>query len=162
MLLTLSQFDSFLTIMVAIAVVVFIALYFVEAGYGKMISSKWGPAINNKVAWVLMECPVFIVLLYMWMQSDRQWNAAPFIFFLLFELHYFQRSFIFPIILKGKSKMPIAIMAMGMVFNTLNGFMQGEWIFYLSPEDMYTAEWLATPQFILGTLWLRHNSSLVH
>ena len=48
--------------------------------------------------------------------------------------------------------MPIAIMAMGMVFNTLNGFMQGEWIFYLSPEDMYTPEWLATPQFIIGTL----------
>ena len=152
MLLTLSQFDLFLTIMVAIAVVVFIALYFVEAGYGKMISSKWGPAINNKVAWVLMECPVFIVLFYMWMQSDRQWNAAPLVFFLLFELHYFQRSFIFPLILKGKSKMPISVMMMGVIFNTLNGFMQGEWIFYLSPEDMYTAEWLATPQFIIGTL----------
>ena len=152
MLLTLSQFDFFLTIMVAIAVVVFIVLYFVEAGYGKMISSKWGPAINNKVAWVLMECPVFIVLFYMWMQSDRQWNAAPLVFFLLFELHYFQRSFIFPLILKGKSKMPISVMMMGVIFNTLNGFMQGEWIFYLSPADMYTTEWLATPQFIIGTL----------
>ena len=140
MLLTLSQFDFFLTIMVAIAVVVFIVLYFVEAGYGKMISSKWGPAINNKVAWVLMECPVFIVLFYMWTQSDRQWNPAPLVFFLLFELHYFQRSFIFPLILKGKSKMPISVMLMGVMFNTLNGFMQGEWIFYLSPEDMYTAE----------------------
>ena len=43
-------------------------------------------------------------------------------------------------------------MLMGVMFNTLNGFMQGEWIFYLSPEDMYTAEWLSTPQFILGTL----------
>ena len=43
-------------------------------------------------------------------------------------------------------------MMMGVIFNTLNGFMQGEWIFYLSPEDMYTAEWLATPQFIIGTL----------
>ena len=77
MFLTLSQFDLFLTIMVVIAVIVFITLYFVEAGYGKMISSKWGPAINNKVAWVLMECPVFIVLFYMWTQSDRQWNPAP-------------------------------------------------------------------------------------
>ena len=48
--------------------------------------------------------------------------------------------------------MPISVMMMGVIFNTLNGFMQGEWIFYLSPADMYTAEWLATPQFIIGTL----------
>ena len=152
MLLTLSQFDLFLTIMVAIAVVVFIVLYFVEAGYGKMISSKWGPAINNKVAWVLMECPVFIVLFYMWMQSDRQWNAAPFVFFLLFELHYFQRSFIFPMLLKGKSRMPLSIILMGAVFNTLNGLMQGGWLFYISPENRYPAEWLGTWQFIAGTI----------
>ena len=149
MLLTLSQFDTFLTIMVAIAVVVFIVLYFVEAGYGKMISSKWGPAINNKVAWVLMECPVFIVLFYMWMQSDRQWNAAPLVFFLLFELHYFQRSFIFPFLLKGNGRMPLSIILMGVLFNTLNGLMQGGWLFYISPENRYPASWLASWPIII-------------
>ena len=57
-------------------------------------------------------------------------------FFLLFELHYFQRAFIFPFLMKGKSRMPIAIMLMGVVFNVLNGFMQGEWLFYLAPEGL--------------------------
>lgn len=151
LVLNLEQFHFLLFVMVIMAVVIFISLYFVEAGYGKMISSKWGPAINNKVAWVVMECPVFFVLLYFWMKSDRQYQTVPLIFFLLFELHYFQRSFIFPLMLKGRSKMPIAIVLMGVVFNTVNGYMQGEWIFFLSPADLYTDAWLTTPQFIAGT-----------
>ena len=59
MILDIHSFNFLLYVMAFIAVIVFVALYFVEAGYGKMISTKWGPAINNKVAWVLMECPVF-------------------------------------------------------------------------------------------------------
>lgn len=39
-----------------------------------------------------------------------------------------------------------------MIFNTINGYMQGEWIFYLAPTDLYTADWLTTPQFIIGTI----------
>src|SRR5574344_1618341 len=152
LILNIEQFDFLLLIMAITAAVVFVALYFVEAGYGKMISPKWGPAISNKVAWILMECPVFLVLLYFWAKSPRQFETVPFIFFLLFELHYFQRSFIFPFLLKGNSKMPIAIMLMGVLFNTINGYMQGEWIFFLSPANMYTNAWLTTPQFIIGTI----------
>ena len=48
--------------------------------------------------------------------------------------------------------MPVSIMLMGVVFNVLNGFMQGEWLFYLAPADRYTTEWLTTPPFIIGTL----------
>ena len=152
LILNVEQFDFLLFIMAICAIAVFITLYFVEAGYGKMISPKWGPAISNKVAWILMECPVFFVLLYFWLKSERQFETVPLIFFLLFELHYFQRSFIFPFLLKGKSKMPITIMFMGMIFNTINGYMQGEWIFFLSPDNLYTTSWLLTPQFIIGVI----------
>ena len=149
--MSLEQFNFLLLLMAITGLVVFVALYFVEAGYGKMISDKWGPAINNKVAWVIMECPVFFVMLYLWGMSDRTFEIAPLIIFLIFQSHYFQRSFIFPCLLKGKSKMPITVMAMGFLFNMVNGAIQGYWIFYLSPADMYTADWLTTPQFIIGT-----------
>lgn len=145
-------FNKLLYIMIGIAVIVFIALFFVEAGYGKMISPKWGPAINNKVAWVLMECPVFLVMLYIMLQSPRKNEVAPMVLFFIFELHYFLRSFVFPFLLKGKSKMPIVIILMGLVFNTINGYIQGYWIFFLSPDTMYTTSWLTTPQFIIGTV----------
>ena len=48
--------------------------------------------------------------------------------------------------------MPVAIFLMGVVFNLLNGFMQGDWIFYLSPGDLYTPQWFGTPQFIIGVI----------
>ncbi|MBQ8055870.1 MAG: 3-oxo-5-alpha-steroid 4-dehydrogenase [Paludibacteraceae bacterium] len=147
--MTIETFNQVLILMAVIAVLVFIILFFVEAGYGKMISKKWGPAINNKVAWILMEAPVFIVLLSLWYVSPKRFETMPLIFFLCFEFHYFQRSFIFPFLLKGKSKMPIVIMLMGMLFNTINGYIQGEWLFYLAPENYYD-NWLTTPKFWIG------------
>ena len=138
--------------MAAIAAIVFIALYFVEAGYGMLFDKKWGVPIPNKIAWICMEAPVFIVMFLLWNGSERQFETVPFLIFLFFELHYFQRSFIFPLLIKGKSKMPAGIMLMGITFNLLNGYMQGEWIFYLAPQDMYTKSWLHSPQFIVGTI----------
>lgn len=132
------------------AIIVFVTLYFVEAGYGMLFNRKWGFSIPNKIAWVCMEAPVFFIMCYLWSQSSRQFELVPLIFFLLFELHYFQRAFIFPLLIKGKSKMPVSIMSMGVVFNILNGYMQGTWIFYLAPPDRYTAEWLYSIPFIIG------------
>ena len=64
-------FNWFLIAMAAIAAIVFVALFFVKAGYGVFFSSKWGPSISNRWGWVIMEAPVFIVMLYLWATSDR-------------------------------------------------------------------------------------------
>ncbi len=134
------------------AVVVFIALYFVTAGYGVFYNKKWGPTIPNKLGWILMESPVFIVMILLCVFSERNTNVVCLIFLILFEIHYFQRSFIFPFLIRGKSVMPLSVILMGVVFNTLNALMQGGWIFYVSPENMYEMQWLTTPQFIIGTM----------
>ena len=63
---TLEAYNTFLIIMAAIAVVVFIALHFVEAGYGYLFNRKYGFPIPNRIAWVLMECPVFIAMTILW------------------------------------------------------------------------------------------------
>ncbi|MBQ8760984.1 MAG: DUF1295 domain-containing protein [Bacteroidales bacterium] len=138
--------------MTIIAVIVFIALYFVTAGYGVFYNKKWGPSIPNKLGWVLMESPVFIVMIILALLSERSSNVVCLIFLILFEIHYFQRSFIFPFLMRGKSVMPLSVVLMGVIFNVLNALMQGGWIFYISPEDMYSISWLTTPQFIIGTL----------
>lgn len=148
----LENFNIFLLIMSIIAVVVFIALYFVTAGYGVFYNKKWGFAIPNKIGWILMESPVFIVMLLLAIFSDRNTNPVCLIFLILFEIHYFQRSFIFPFLIRGKSVMPLSVIIMGVVFNTLNAFMQGGWIFHVSPENMYEISWLTTPQFVIGTI----------
>lgn len=150
--MTLSQFNIFLMVMTGIAVVVFVSLFFVDAGYGKFYDKKWGPAINNKLGWVLMEAPVFIAMLVLWLCSDRRDDLVRMAFLFLFELHYIQRSFVFPFRLRGNSVMPLSIILMGVTFNVLNALMQGGWIFYLSPDDYYGPDWLTTPKFIGGFL----------
>lgn len=135
-----------------IAVIVFIALYFVTAGYGVFYNKRWGPSIPNKIGWILMESPVFIAMILLCVFSERSTNVVCLIFLILFEIHYFQRSFIFPFLIRGKSVMPLSVILMGVVFNTLNALMQGGWIFYVAPENMYEISWLTTPQLIIGTL----------
>ncbi len=154
----ITQFYWLLGGLALVGLVVFVALYFVDAGYGKMRTEKWGPAMNNKLGWFLMEVPVFIVVLALWFTSPYEVvrHAPYWVFLLVFEFHYFQRSFIFPLLLKGKSKMPIAIMTMSVVWNLFNGYVQGWWLFHLAPQDptysqLYTAAWLTDPRFIVGT-----------
>ncbi len=58
-------FQILLWVMGAVAFFVFIALYFVKAGYGMFRTSSWGFSINNKLAWMLMEAPVFIIMFWL-------------------------------------------------------------------------------------------------
>ena len=149
----LESFNSLLFIMGIIGLGVFVALYFVDAGYGKMRTEKWGPAINNKVGWFLMEMPVFFVMIYQWASSPVRFELPYLIFLLIFEWHYFQRSFVFPLMLKGNSKMPIVIMGLSVIWNLLNGYMQGAWLFHLAPTYApYAADWLCSWQFITGVI----------
>ena len=150
----MSLFNIILIAVAVIAVIVFVSLYFVDAGYGKMISPKWGPTIPNKIGWCLMECPVFIVMLVLWATSEVKFSLPYLVFFLLFELHYFHRSFVFPFLLKGKSRMPIAIMLMSIAFNLTNGFIQGWWLFRIAPAEGYYcgAAWFKTFPFIAGVI----------
>lgn len=151
-MLTLSSYYIFLAVMAVIALGVFIALYFFEAGYGYLFDARYGFPVPNKVGWVLMESPVFILMTIMWLMSDVTFEAAPLALFLIFQTHYFQRSFIFPLLLRGKSKMPCGIVLMGMIFNSLNAMMQGGWIFYFAPQMGYYDNWFHKPFFYVGLL----------
>ena len=145
-------YDLFLAGMTALAVVVFIALFFVRAGYGMLRDAKWGPKIDNRLGWIAMEAPVFIAMCILCLCSPRRGDAVCLVFFGLFQLHYLNRAFVYPLLLKGRSTMPLGIVLMGVTFNVLNALMQGGWIFYIAPEGYYTPQWLLSPQFIVGTL----------
>jgi 3-oxo-5-alpha-steroid 4-dehydrogenase 1 len=148
---TLPFFHGFLIAMTLMAVVVCCALCFVDAGYGQYIHRRWGSAINNKAGWVIMEAPVVILFAIYWLASKRTFEATPLVFFLLFNLHYLQRAFLFPLLMRGNDRMPWSIILFGVVFNVSNAYMQGAWIFSLSPDTLYTPAWLETPQFLIGT-----------
>ena len=138
--------------MAVLAVIVFIALHRVEAAYGMTYSPKWGPSVNNKIGWVAMETPAFVCMLLIWLLSPRRGESVPAVMGSLFLLHYFQRSFIFPLMMRGKSRMPWAIAGMGIIFNTINAYMIGGWLFFVSPGGYYSPAWFGKPCFIIGTI----------
>ena len=149
--LLVNHFNLFLIGMSVLAVIVFVSLFFVDAGYGMFRTKKWGISLPNKIGWFLMEIPVFALMCFFFFKSDRV--CLPYLaFFIIFQIHYFQRVFIFPLLIKGKSRMPLAIVLMGVVFNSLNALMQAGWLFYISPADYYGENWLLSPQFIIGTI----------
>lgn len=154
----MSSYNILMIGMAAMAVVVFVALFFFKAGYGYLSTSNWGPKVSNRLAWVLMEAPAFIFLLLYTLRyasSGVDTGNSDMVLFIMagfFLLHYFQRSFIFPLLLRGKGTMPVAIMLMGLTFNTINAYIIGRWLYAEAPAGMYGTEWLTSPQFIIGTV----------
>ena len=48
--------------------------------------------------------------------------------------------------------MPLIIVLMGMLFNTVNASLIGLWLFYFSPPEYYHFAWFFDPRFIVGAL----------
>ena len=140
-------------VMTVLAVIVFTVLLHVTAGYGMMYNSKWGPTISNKTGWILMEFPAFAAMTAIWLTApvSIRFNSPQVVMTALFLLHYFQRTFIFPLLIKGKSRMPLAIIIMGLIFNTINAYMIGGWLFYVGVSE-YDSHWLLNPLFITGLI----------
>lgn len=131
----ISTYHHVLWAMAFMGLFVFVTLYFVDAGYGKFRSNKWGYSINNKLGWVLMECPALIPIAYTIVALTP--SALAILFMSLYALHYVYRSFIFPALLKGNSKMPLAITAMGATFNFTNSTLLCASV-VVFPKESYT------------------------
>jgi len=143
-------YQAILYCWILLAVVVFLVLLKIIAPYGRYTSSKWGPLISNKWAWMIMELPVLVVL-YGWIFPDIILFSFPYIIMIgLFSLHYINRIFIFPFRLhtKGK-KMPVIIMGSAIFFNIMNGCSFG---YYFTHFASYTNAWLGDPRFITGII----------
>ncbi|MEG2070771.1 MAG: DUF1295 domain-containing protein [Bacteroidales bacterium] len=149
-------YNYLLLVMSILGIIIFIILQFVTPAYGMTFNNRWGMSVKSNVGWFIMESPVFVAMLVLYIVSlslgIKPFNIVTFAIFIFFQLHYLQRSFIFPPLMKGESKMPISIISIGVFFNSCNAYMQGGWVFYFSPEDYYPISWLWSPQFIIGTI----------
>ncbi|MFC1670842.1 DUF1295 domain-containing protein [Spirochaetota bacterium] len=135
-----------------IAVITFISLFFITAPYGRHTKKGWGPLISNKPAWVIMEAPASLLFILYFIISDRSINAAHIVLLIIWQAHYFHRSFIYPLMFKSDEKFPLSLIAFALIFNSINTYIQGMWVYSFSPESMYTAAWLSDPRFITGVI----------
>ncbi|BFU19482.1 steroid 5-alpha reductase, putative [Entamoeba histolytica HM-1:IMSS-B] len=145
-----SIYYLFLLVMVILGFIVFVLLHYVTAGYGMFQTDKWGVTINNRIGWCIMEIVSMIGMLIFYVYSSVD-EIVPIISLILFVIHYFRRSIIFPLRMSKGGKMPIIIMLMGMVFNLCNCYVQAGWLFLYHPPHYYLG-WFNTPQCYFGVL----------
>jgi len=143
------SFDWVAYATLALAPVVFALLFYIKAPYGRHIRHGWGPVLDNRWGWFIMESPAVLVfggiLLFF-----AELNTTLLLLFLLWQVHYCHRAFVYPWSLKKGKKMPWLILLMAVVFNTGNGYLNAWSI--ASHADKYTGLWLTSPQFLVGVV----------
>lgn len=133
----------------ALAAVTFAALCFIVAPYGRHNRAGWGPSVPAKVGWVVMEAPASVLFAVFYLLGGHRAELVPLLFLGLWQLHYVQRAFVYPFLMRGRGRMPLSIMGMAVAFNVVNAWINARWV---SQYGHYAASWLADPRFVIGTL----------
>jgi 3-oxo-5-alpha-steroid 4-dehydrogenase 1 len=133
----------------AIAAVTAAALLRITAPYGRHARRGFGAAMPSVAGWVMMEAVASLGMIAMFLAGERRHEPTAIAFLALWELHYVHRAFIYPFRRKGGARpMPISVVAMAIVFNSWNAYLNGRWLFALGPAR--GAEWLVDPRFVAG------------
>ena len=131
------------------------ALFFIPAPYGRHSRSirgsrsVWGPAVQARTGWLIMETasPLFFCLFLF--AGNRSMSIPVMFFTALWLIHYTNRSFIYPFRMRGGHRpMSLPVVLMGFFFNTVNGYLNGRYLNAFGSR--YAASWFADPRFIIG------------
>jgi hypothetical protein len=132
---------------IAVAAVTALSLLFVSAPYGRHARGGWGPRIDTRLAWVVMESPSALWFLAVYFAGAQAWSAAPLLLLALWQTHYQQRTFVYPLRIRPRGLTPVSVVAMGFAFNVVNAYVNARWISHLG---RYGSEWLWDPRLWLG------------
>ena len=135
--------------LVAAGVASFLALLFVPAPYGRHERPGWGPRVPTRLAWVLQELPAPLLFAIVFFRGEHALRPVPLALLFLWELHYLQRTFVFPLRMRsGGHGVPITTMARAIAFNTVNGVLNA----YAITHGVlrHTEAWRTDPRFVAG------------
>jgi 3-oxo-5-alpha-steroid 4-dehydrogenase 1 len=142
-------YQGLLYAMFALSVVVFVALFLISAPYGRHNRAGWGPSISSTVGWVLMEAPASLGFVGFYLLGEARAELVPLVLLGVWQLHYFNRAFIYPFRRRGGEKpMPLSVAMMGFTFNLTNTYLNARFLTHFGPH--YTTAWLSDPRFVGG------------
>lgn len=123
------------------------ALLFVSAPYGRHARDGWGPQMDTRLAWVVMESPSVLWFAAVFFAGSHAWGLAPLLLLALWQAHYLQRAFIFPLKIRPGGRTPVTVVAMGLAFNLVNAYVNARWI---GEFGDYGVGWLLDPRLWIG------------
>jgi steroid 5-alpha-reductase/3-oxo-5-alpha-steroid 4-dehydrogenase 1 len=143
-------------LIVLLCPLVFGALLLLPAAYGRhkkqAQSPLWGPGIPTRWAWVIMESPSSLGFALFFFYGDHAWRPVPLLLFLMWQGHYFQRSFVFPFLIRTRpgDTTPLMIPVLAVSSNLVISFLNASILSWSSIGRGYGLDWLHDPRFILG------------
>jgi 3-oxo-5-alpha-steroid 4-dehydrogenase 1 len=141
--------------------------------YGRYSEGKasWAdalPEINLRLGWFLMESPssIFFAVVFglqytvRWSSTSTPIQPVPIVLFLLWELHYFHRTFIYPLQIRASTrKHKMAIVASGFFYNIMNAYVNAT---FIARIGVYPISYFADPRFIIGVVVFLFGYFVVH
>jgi len=138
-----------LALVFSLAIIIFPTLLIIPAPYGRHNRPGWGFQINASWGWAIMESPAAIVFAFCFALGNGKTGAIFLLFLMMWQTHYLYRTFIYPFQRRGRKKqMPIIIMFLAFIFNIINGYLNGRYLYTFAPE--YSSYWMRDLRFIGG------------
>lgn len=123
-----------------------------EAPYGRYSNYSFGFGVPVRLAWLIQESPSCVVPM-LWIAFGRHTAYKGIVNQLclgMFIMHYFQRSFIFPFLMKSKKPTPFLPFFFAFLTCTYNGILHG--LYFVNFYHYSDEEWLYKPNFYIGFL----------
>ena len=153
---------------IVIGILVLPLTLWITAPFGRHLRRRFGPAIGNRLGWILMESPAiwwFTVVFVAGVPGGRvnSQNCVAWILWALWMFHYWNRGLVFPMRIRTAGKqIPLLIVAFAFCFQMVNGLLNGLALGQFGLQ--YSVDWMRQPNFWIGlTLfvlgWLINFSS---
>ena len=150
--LTADFYATVLKIAFVYLAIIIIGGFFVKAPYGRFSSDSYGFSLSPKLGWFLMELPATLSFIFFYFQGENRFEAVPLFFLGIWCIHYANRGFIFPLLMrvaKGqKGSFSVMIVLAGWFVTSLHGYLNAVFISHIS--DQFTNDWFSDPRFIIG------------
>ena len=150
LILSYEEYKTVCYIWLTLAVIVSLILIFVKAPYGRHKTKGWGVEISAKKAWIIMESiPAVLLAAILVLGHNR--DLVVLFFWAIWTAHYVNRAWAWPNRAKLEQKlMPLSVVILAVIFNTVNCLLNGIWLFDLSGG--YELSWVTDPRFIFGVV----------
>ena len=149
-ILSYEEYKTVCYIWLTLAVIVFLILIFVKAPYGRHKTKGWGVEISAKKGWIIMESIPAVLLTVMLVLGHNR-DLVVLFFWAIWTAHYVNRAWAWPNRAKLEQKlMPLSVVILAVIFNTINCLLNGIWLFDLSGG--YELSWVTDPRFIFGVV----------
>ncbi|HOX42427.1 MAG TPA: 3-oxo-5-alpha-steroid 4-dehydrogenase [Myxococcota bacterium] len=145
-------YDTLLTVALAYAAFAAVASVFIPSPYGRFASARFGLNLSPRLGWFLMELPAVPVFCWFFFTGPRWSEAVPLLFLCVWLLHYANRGFLFPYLIRvapgATTSFSLLVVVAGWGATALHGYLNASWLSTYGAH--LTTAWLTDPRFLAG------------